>query len=238
MSEAEKPLEAYQTIEDVFGRRLKEGARWARSEFVSPADGMMMSQPIRHKNLAVQAKGLYYEIPELVYGSLESVHRQDWDFSWITTVYLAPHNYHRVHAPVGGKLTAIRHIPGNLWPVSLNFARALPRLFLINERLVFDIDSPYGRVFVVMVGATNVGRMRTPYLEHFVTNKDIVFLPNKIVNQYPLDPAVELQCGDELGTFLLGSTVVLVFEKGFPVDRFQEIPQHLSVRMGDSLLPQ
>lgn len=234
LNEAEKDIREYRSIEELFGRRLKAGLRPIEGAIVSPADGMLISQKVRHHNIAVQAKGLLYELGELVYGSTSN--DRDAEYSWYTGVYLAPHNYHRVHAPVGGRLTAIRYIPGHLWPVSLGFAGVFPRLFVVNERLVFDISTEFGMVHVVMVGATNVGRMKTPYLEQFVTNQNPFQVSSGHPNEYPMDPPVQVNAGDELGTFLLGSTVIAVFEKGFPVENLAEVEIHAKVKMGRSLL--
>lgn len=235
MSEAEKDLKSYETFEELFGRALKPGSRPITDDVISPADGIVVSHAVRYKNLAIQAKGLYYELGELVFGANPSESEKENEFSWYSTVYLAPHNYHRVHVPVTGKLLNIRYVPGSLWPVSLGFVRNFPRLFVVNERLVFDIQTEHGMVFVVMVGATNVGRMRTPYLSDFVTNEHPFQIKSAITNEYPMDPAIALHAGDELGTFLLGSTVVVVFEKGFPVEGFQEVTEPCKIKMGESL---
>ena len=221
MNEAELGLSDYKSIEDVFTRKLKAGLRTIQGKLVSPADGFLArSGPIKAGQL-IQAKGLTYDARELVFGGY-NVAAPLRDSSWFTTVYLAPHNYHRVHSSVSGRLTCIRHLPANLWPVNLPFVENLPRLFCRNERLVFDIETEDGGVVhAVMVGAFNVGRMETPHLKEFATN-EWESNSNPQPKEFRLNPAIELKAGDELGTFLLGSTVVLVFDQKAAV-QFQPV---------------
>ena len=224
MNEAERSLSTYTSIEDVFGRKLKAGSRSILGSFVSPSDGFLArSGPIQAGQL-IQAKGLYYQARELVFGGFECAEPEP-EYTWFTTVYLAPHNYHRVHAPVAGRLTCIRHLPASLWPVNLPFVEHLPRLFCRNERLVFDIrlvdgetNADAGIVHAVMVGAFNVGRMITPFLPDFATNDwERIKSPRarefRLNEQKPGGPSLDLKAGEELGTFLLGSTVVLVLDQ-------------------------
>jgi phosphatidylserine decarboxylase len=154
---------------------------------------------------------LDYDLRELILGD-EPGH-DDLDLAWYQTVYLAPHNYHRVHAPFSGAVTRIAHRPGELWPVNTTFVRRVPRLFARNERLVFEfkLDSG-GRAFVVMVGAFNVGRMVTPLAPDLVTNSRTRQLRPKVAD-CRFDVAKTVLIGDEIGTFMLGSTVVVVFDR-------------------------
>lgn len=219
MAEAERPATEYRSIEDVFTRRLKPGLREIASDLVSPADGYLARSAAIENGDLVQAKGIKYSVQELVFGGFAANYPQQDAFSWFTTVYLAPHNYHRVHSPVGGKLLRIRHLPADLWPVNVPFVNGFPRLFSSNERLVFDIsvtgDKPEDMVHVVMVGAFNVGRMETPFLRDFATNsRERLRKPQSreyspTVNDSPGNPMVK--AGEELGTFMLGSTVVIIF---------------------------
>jgi len=224
---------SYASIEDLFIRHLRPGLRPARSRYVSPADGYLAwSAPLRH-GAAIQAKGIDYDPAELVWGSDSVLHAtQSANFKWFTTVYLAPHNYHRVHAPVSGLIQTVRHIPGDLWPVNEPFVRFFPDLFLRNERLVFDIAltpdiegrKPHPEeegmmAHVVMVGAFNVGRMTTHLLPGFSTNSAIVWPQvqrswslngNPEAGHLAAGGMMKVNAGDELGAFLLGSTVVIV----------------------------
>lgn len=225
---------AYASIEDLFIRHLRPGVRPVHSRYASPADGYLAwSSSLRH-GAAIQAKGIDYDPAELVWGGDAALHGAEAaEFRWFTTVYLAPHNYHRVHAPVSGLIRAVRYIPGDLWPVNAPFVQFFPDLFLRNERLVFDIvltadlegnksNSGVMMAHVVMVGAFNVGRMTTHLLPDFSTNS-LLGLP-QLQRTWHLNGASELGhgasggmvsvgAGDELGAFLLGSTVVIVLNE-------------------------
>lgn len=236
MAEAEKPIGEYLTIEDIFTRRLQPGSREIAQGFVSPADGMLERSEPTQAGRAVQAKGISYCLKEFVFGGRPNqVPDSEFEPSWFTTVYLAPHNYHRVHAPCSGTVTGLRYIPGRLWPVNRPAVTAIPGLFCRNERLVFDFEiAGGGKVWVVMVGAFNVGRMVTPLQPEFVSNG----ATRQFKSLRPLEmPAhQEVAAGDEIGTFMLGSTVIIVFDKRameLLKPRLVEVPA--PVRMGQSL---
>jgi phosphatidylserine decarboxylase len=155
------------------------------------------------------AKGSAYSLGELVYG--DPLHRAPFAVGWSCTVYLAPHNYHRVHAPVAGTLTATRYIPGKLWPVAPFFANRLPRLFVENERVVFDIRTEKGHAYVVMVGALNVGKIAPAHMTPpFYSNNPARLLQIPPVTEVASEYRVEV--GEELGTFMLGSTVIVLLD--------------------------
>ena len=237
MSEAERPLGEYKTIEDIFTRRLQPGSRSLGQGFVSPADGILeRSEPANNQGHAVQAKGRTYSLRELVFGSKSTPETQpDFAPAWFTTVYLAPHNYHRVHTPCAGHVTALRYIPGRLWPVNKPAVLAIPRLFCRNERLVFDIDvAGGGKAWAVMVGALNVGRIVTPIRSEFVSNSaSRQFGSNDVIEMGVSHP---LAIGDEIGTFMLGSTVIVVFDKkAAEALHPQRVDAPQTVRMGQSL---
>lgn len=231
MAEAEQPLDAYRCIEDVFIRKLKPGARHTQAVVCSPADGILSISAPSHNGDAVQVKGLTYRLDELVFGA-----RRKEELAWYATVYLAPHNYHRVHAPVSGVVESIRYFPGELWPVNKPAVRTVPGLFVRNERLVFDfrLDGG-GRCHVAMVGALNVGRMTSPLLPDFCTNafhRQLGASPREWTELTRVTKA-----GDELGTFLLGSTVVVVFDQEAARRfRFVQTEKNAPILMGHSLL--
>lgn len=226
MQEAEHALEDYSTVESVFTRALKPGARpLADSALVSPSDGYLVYSEKITQGQALQAKGLYYSVEELIFGGKKS---SSYDPKWYQTIYLAPHNYHRVHCPIDGQLTGIFHIAGTLWPVNDTFVKGIPKLFNVNERLVFQIQSEeFGLVYLVMVGAFNVGRICTPFVEDLFTNDS----PYKVQSckDYPIN--APLKKGDELGTFMLGSTVVMIYESG----HFQPFCGKRPVKMGEAI---
>jgi phosphatidylserine decarboxylase len=241
LSEAELPLSAYPSVEALFTRKLRPGARPLSSPVASPSDGYLARSEPATSGQAVQAKGLTYSLSELVRGPGNEAAAPGVavDLAWYQTVYLAPHNYHRVHAPVGGAVTAVRYIPGELWPVALPFVARVPRLFIRNERLVFDVALEGGGiVHIVMVGAFNVGRMVTPLAPDLVTNdRPLSGQPRPRVQ--PLTPPRPLALGDEIGTFMLGSTVILAYDRvaasRFPLLQTLQTGETRPILMGQSL---
>src|SRR5207302_1460688 len=72
------------------------------------------------------------------------------------TIYLAPYNYHRIHAPLGGEITGYVNMPGQLWPVNPIGVRNVEKLFCVNERLTTFMKTVRGPCAVVAVGASDV----------------------------------------------------------------------------------
>lgn len=233
MQEAAAPLSEFSSIEDVFVRKLKVGARPIASSVVSPADGFLARSAAIERGCMLQAKGIDYSVGELVgRGEMSAV-----EAAWFTTIYLAPHNYHRVHSPMSGVLQLARYIPGQLWPVNKPFVRNMPKLFSRNERLVFEIAvDGGGMLYAVMVGALNVGRVQMTARPEFVSNslsRQIPFCSS------PTEMAIKMsiKAGDELGTFMLGSTVVLVFDQALKSRfRFVQKSENSPIVMGQSLI--
>lgn len=230
MSESAESLDELRTIEKIFTRSLKPGARVIEGPLCSPADGVLSCSGPATNGQAVQAKGLSYCLSELVFGT-----KNHDELAHYTTIYLAPHNYHRVHSPISGKLLRMRYFPGELWPVNRPFVKFAPRLFIRNERLVFDIEDSKskGRIHLVMVGALNVGRIVSPFWEGFATNG---LKTQRKVQEKAMTEPVAIKIGDELGTFMLGSTVVLAFDKKV-ADFYQlvETQKASPVKMGQRL---
>jgi phosphatidylserine decarboxylase len=239
MAEAEASIDSFECIEDVFTRRLKAGVRTIDSAFCSPADGFLACSAAAVDDTAVQAKGITFSLSDLVLGETAESRQPETslNLAWSVAVYLAPHNYHRVHSPVAGSLVAIRYLPGELWPVNNTFVRRIPRLFNRNERLVFDIALPDGGfVYLAMVGALNVGRIVSPFLPAEATNsleRQFIARPKTL----RLPAPVVLEAGTEVGTFMLGSTVVLALDQ-IAAGRFPlvQATENRPILMGQSLL--
>ena len=232
MKEAELALKDYKTIEDVFTRKLKNGERSIDGDLVSPSDGTWSQGGFTTEESAIQAKGLIYNVRDLVFDRFPD---RKGKTKPLRNDLPAPHNYHRVHSPVAGTRLYPLH-SWKLWPVNEPFVRFLPRLFVRNERLVFDIKTENGGyVYAVMVGALNVGRIETPFLKDFYTNE---YLKGRQSNIFELKDKISLKAGDELGTFMLGSTVVLVFDETAAKQyTYTDLAGKRSVRMGESLRP-
>jgi phosphatidylserine decarboxylase len=207
LDEAEQPLEEYRSINEFFTRRLKEGARVVEAsderDVVSPVDGRITQfGPLTDETL-VQAKGRTYKLIDLLDSGLEASRFRG---GYYMTIYLAPYNYHRIHSPVAGVVSKLSYIPGQLFPVNPFSVQHVKRLFAINERLISFVDSEHaGRVAVIKVGATCVGRIGLAY--HELESNRALRYRREIHLEQPLD----VEAGGELGVFNLGSTVILLF---------------------------
>jgi phosphatidylserine decarboxylase len=229
-AEAEKPVEDYKTLGEFFIRKLKPGLRpLADSPLLHPADSEITQIGLIRKGQTVWAKGKNYSIPDLLGDEAQS---QAYEGGLWVTYYLCPTDYHRVHSPLDGSVEEIRHIPGKLWPVNSWSVHSVDDLFSVNERLVFHLKSRLGPAALVMVGATNVGKMTTSLDESFKTNQ----LENTgSVKAY--HPALPIQRGDEVGVFHMGSTVIMLYPKTiFEQKESWESFQGQKVRMGQALL--
>jgi phosphatidylserine decarboxylase len=205
MSEAAEPLSAHPSFNAFFTRRLRAGARPICAEtgvVVAPCDARVHSiGPMPESGLLEQVKGRTYALAALL-GSEEDA--RPFTRGVHGTLYLSPSMYHRVHSPVDGVIRAWRYVPGRLFPVNALAVRHVEGLFTVNERVCIFIDTPeFGPVAVVMVGATNVGRMSFSFAD-LVTNAG---RPGSLT----VPPApIPISRGAELGAFNLGSTVVLL----------------------------
>ena len=213
MSEALNPdIASYRTFNDFFTRALQPGARpLAPTDLVCPVDGAISQfGAIAHDQL-VQAKGHNYSTTALVGG--DQALAASYENGYFATIYLSPKDYHRIHMPADGRLSRMVHVPGDLFSVNPVTARGVPGLFARNERVVCVFESARGPFVLVLVGATIVGSMATAW--HGVVNPP----RSKAVREWrypasPGQPEIFLKQGEEMGRFLLGSTVVLLFPKG------------------------
>lgn len=209
MAEAANPdIAAYPTFNEFFSRPLKPGARpLADADLISPVDGAISQfGPIRRDQI-FQAKGHDYSTTTLVGGDAQLAQRfEDGHFA---TLYLSPKDYHRIHMPCDGRLTRMIYVPGDLFSVNPATARGVPGLFARNERVVCVFESEQGPFVLTLVGATIVGSMATVW--HGVVNPP----RSKQVREWRYDDqSIVLKKGEEMGRFLLGSTVVMLFPKG------------------------
>jgi len=209
MAEAANPdITSYPSFNDFFTRALKPGARpLAAADLVCPVDGAISQFGAIDQDQIFQAKGHLYSTTALVGGDRElAAQFQNGSFA---TIYLSPKDYHRIHMPAAGRLKRMIYVPGDLFSVNPTTARGVPGLFARNERVVCVFDTPQGPFVLVLVGATIVGSMATVW--HGVVNPP----RTRQVREWRYDePAVALAQGDEMGRFLLGSTVVMLFPSG------------------------
>ncbi len=208
MSEAADPdIAHYESFNDFFTRALKVGARpLAMADLICPVDGAISQFGAIRKDQIFQAKSHAYSTTALVGGDAAlAAQFQDGHFA---TLYLSPKDYHRIHMPCDGRLLRMIHVPGDLFSVNPLTARGVPGLFARNERVVCVFDSVRGPFVLTLVGATIVGSMATVW--HGVVNPPRV---SKLRDWRYDDQQIVLEQGDEMGRFLLGSTVVLLFPK-------------------------
>lgn len=208
MAEAANPdPAAYATFNEFFTRALKDGVRpLAVAPFVCPVDGAISQFGAIDKDQIFQAKGHHYSTTALVGG--DAALAAQFDKGAFATIYLSPRDYHRIHMPCDGVLRRMVYVPGDLFSVNPTTARGVPGLFARNERVVCVFDSDHGPFVLTLVGATVVGSMATVW--HGVVNPPR--LP-QITEWHYDDGKVALRQGEEMGRFLLGSTVVLLFRQ-------------------------
>ncbi|MCH9798319.1 MAG: archaetidylserine decarboxylase [Betaproteobacteria bacterium] len=209
MQEAENPeISSYKTFNDFFTRPLKNGARpIATADFICPVDGAISQFGEIRQNQIFQAKGHDYSTLALVAGNAPLAnHFEDGHFACL---YLSPKDYHRIHMPCDGKLISMTYVPGDLFSVNPTTAENVPNLFARNERVVCEfISEKHGTFVMVLVGATIVGSMATVW--HGVINPP----RSKTVEEWQYNQQdISLKQGEEMGRFMLGSTVVMLFQK-------------------------
>lgn len=200
----------FATFNDFFIRELADGARPIDDDsdaLISPVDGTVSVAGTIRKDSIFQAKGIDYSLADLLATDLDEAARYvDGSFA---TIYLAPYNYHRVHAPLAGELTAARYVPGDLFSVNEATVSKLDGLFRRNERLIMHFTTDFGPAVVIFVGALNVGSISTPWTGEIRPRKhgvvDVLDLSG-----HPTSVAK----GDLLGWFNMGSTVILLLPEG------------------------
>jgi phosphatidylserine decarboxylase len=228
VDEAEKPISDYSGLQEFFTRRLRPGARPIdadASAVVSPADGTVVERGIASDGRLVNGKGTAFTLEELLADRDLAATLNGGAFD---VTYLSPRDYHRVHAPVGGKILGWHHIPGKLFPVNNRSVVREPGLFAKNERFVTVIDGEAGRCAVVMVAAVGVGHITASYDPEVATHGD--GFPGEAVAHKKLEPPPAIGRGEELGVFNLGSTTIVIFEPGRVI--LDELAPGSTTRMG------
>lgn len=222
LDECVAPAGAYASFDAFFTRELKPGQRAFADggDVVSPSDGRVESLGEVDLEGTLLVKGRPYRVAELVGDGDDAARYAGGQFA---VVYLSPRDYHRVHAPVAGRIVRVRSMPGDLFPVNAIGERHVPSLFAKNRRVAIVIDTERtGRITVVMVGAIIVGRITVCA----VPGRDVP------LGDHIVEPPKMVERGDEIGIFHLGSTAIVFAEKGAsPPWRRAPGP----VRLGESL---
>ncbi len=213
VDEAELEIQEYNSLNEFFTRALKAEARIIDSsddEMVSPVDAKITGYGDINQRIIIQAKGVDYNLKELLGGSK---YLEDFTNGKYITFYLSPQDYHRIHSPAYGKILGYYYEPGKLFPVNELAVFGIRGLFPKNERLITYLQTEYGKVAVIKVGASNVGRIRVTYDNKIVTN---TLIRTARTVEYK-EVSIMIGKGAELGRFEMGSTVILLMEK----DTFQ-----------------
>jgi len=229
MSEAAQPdPRGYTRFNEFFTRALKPGLRpLAATALTCPVDGAISQFGRIERDQIYQAKGKSYSSSALL--ACDAAQARQFDDGLFATIYLSPRDYHRIHMPCDGRLLSMSHVPGELYSVNPATARGVDGLFARNERVVCHFDSPHGPFALVLVGATIVGSMETVW--HGVINPP----RSATVRHWDYrDQTISLKQGEEMGRFLLGSTVVLLFPQG-PLTFSEEWAPAHAVRMGEAM---
>ncbi len=220
----------FATFNEFFTRELRDGARDIDDDedaIISPVDGTVSAAGAIRADTIFQAKDIDYTLGDLLATDLDEVeHYVDGSFA---TIYLAPYNYHRVHAPFAGELVAARYVPGDLFSVNDATVSHLKGLFCRNERLVMRFRTAHGPAVLVFVGALNVGSISTPWTGEI--------RPRKAGMVDVLDLSAHrttLQKGDLLGWFNMGSTVILVLPAG-TCEWDDDLEPGETLRMGEEI---
>ena len=235
MDEAEQPdITSYKSFNEFFTRPLKKGARRiTKADFICPVDGATSQFGNIKADQIFQAKGHQYSTLAMLAGDKSlAASFQNGHFA---TLYLSPKDYHRIHMPCDGTLKSMTYVPGDLFSVNPTTAQGVPGLFARNERVICEFDSAHGTFVLILVGATIVGSMATVW--HGVVN------PPRLgsVNTWTYEnQSISLKQGEEMGRFLLGSTVVMLFpEKTLNFNKAwkPEKPIRLGEKMADTIKP-
>lgn len=218
---------AYQHFNDFFTRYLKADARpfvTGSADIAFPVDGVISQVGDIKAGRVVQAKNFDFSVLELLGGSAQRA--ASFQNGKFITLYLAPKDYHRIHMPASGELTEMVHIPGRLFSVNPATAATIPRLFTRNERVATLFSTPAGPMAVVLVGAMIVASINT------VWHGEVTPPGKKNVSQWVYPPGKELIRGDEIGSFKLGSTVVVLFGPQM-MEWIENLKPEMDVKLGE-----
>jgi phosphatidylserine decarboxylase len=224
--------EGFESFNAFFIRELADDARVIENGddvIVSPADGTVSAAGMIEKDQLFQAKGIRYSLTDLL--ATDTAEANAYIDGSFATIYLAPYNYHRVHAPVDGELITARYVPGDLFSVNAATVAKLPNLFVRNERLICHIKTSTGPMAIIFVGAMNVGSISSRWTGEIRPRK------SGVVEQIEVPTEVgarQFSKGDGIGWFNMGSTVILLCPPA-STNNFEDISAGQSVRMGQTI---
>ncbi|MBD3809099.1 MAG: phosphatidylserine decarboxylase [Sulfuricurvum sp.] len=209
MSDFETP-ESYPTLNALFTRRFRHMRHFSTDplDMISPCDSLITECGTISGDLALQIKGMSYSVDEVLGDGISSESKKSIHNGMFVNFYLSPRDYHRYHAPIDMQVLHVVHIPGKLYPVNIPSLKKQVNLFVENERVVLECLSAEGkRFFLILVGALNVGEMEVSFEPRIRTNTTLS------PSQYSYKD-LYLSKGDDFGCFRMGSTIVMLCEKG------------------------
>ncbi len=205
-----QPPEAYPSLNALFTRHLEIPREFSKdtNALISPCDALVSECGTLHADQALQIKGMRYSVNELLGDEIAQEHKDRLKEGQFINFYLSPKDYHRYHMPCDLKINRAVHIPGKLYPVNMPALRNIANLFIKNERVVLECETSQGvLIYLVLVGALNVGKMRVSFEPRLVTNDADAY---KRAYEFS---ELYLKKGDDFGCFEMGSTIVLITEQ-------------------------
>ncbi len=207
IDEVELPLEEYHSLYAFFTRKLKKGIRVFPDEIdvvSSPSDGIIRDFGDVREAQLIQAKKYFYTLSSLIGEEFSPFFHN----GFFVTIYLRPGDYHRFHYPVTGTIKKFSYFPGKIFPVNPAADSKIPGLYTMNERVFVLVETASGKVGVVIVGASAVGEIHMTHWPELKTNRFKRRYPERISAE------IKAKAGEEMGFFGMGSTIILLLEKG------------------------
>jgi len=211
MSEFRDPT-TYETLNALFTRHLEKPRVFSidTKDFISPCDAFITECGTINGNIAMQIKGMHYDVNGFLGDKISDENKERLMDGEYINCYLSPKDYHRYHIPCDLMVTKAVHIPGKLYPVNIPYLNKQPNLFIENERVVIECLLDNGKIFyMVLVGALNVGVMQVAFEPAIKTNAS-----STEVTVYKYDEPLKLSKNDDMGCFEMGSTIIILAEKG------------------------
>lgn len=232
VSLASKPLNEYKSLSEFFIRDLKPNLRPLGDNIVSPVDGSLKNSGfLNDENNSFKIKSSIYKLSDLVnLAYLEDKTKNDYKNTSFFNFYLSPKDYHHIHSPFDCRITHFEHIPGSLFSVGDLCQKYIPFLFARNERLAVYMESDEYTIILVIVAAYNVGSIET----HFTNFRSGLLKETPGIKHYFKEP-IEIKKGERIGTFHLGSSVVLFVTDKNNSSKKDIISSEVSVKYGESL---
>lgn len=215
-----------------FIRELADGTRpidAAEDTISSPVDGTVSAAGKIENERIFQAKGIDYSLTELL--ATDTQDATTYAGGTFATIYLAPYNYHRVHAPLAGRVDKISYVPGNLYSVNEATVTHLPGIFVQNERLVCHLRTDFGPAVLIFVGAMNVGSISTRWTGEIRPRSSGVV---EQIGLQHLESGLTFEKGELLGWFNMGSTVILLYPPG-TTNNLEDLNAGETVQVGEVL---